>query len=122
MKTSPTIAFATALLAALLTACGPIESSVVIRDATVHLEAARVSDAPRFAQFEYRAAVEYLHKAREEQSYSEYQDAIELAQAASEYAEKARARALGHPDRGPAPPTAPPPAPQRPKMGPGRGN
>ena len=79
--------------------CGPVESSVVIRDASVQLEAARVSDAERFAQFEFRAATEYLHKAREEQNYSEYQEAIELAQAAYEYAEKARARALGHPDR-----------------------
>lgn len=100
------------------TACGPIESSVVIRDANVQLEAARVSDASRFAQFEYRAAQEYLHKAREEQSYSEYQEAIELAQLAFEYAEKARARALGHSDRGPAKPVIPPQPPRPEGVGP----
>jgi len=105
---------ATLLAAAVLVlaACGPIESSVVIRDASVQLEAARVSDAERYAQFEYRAAAECLHKAKQEQSYSEYKAAIELAQAAHAYAEKARARALGHPDRGPAASDQPP----RPKV------
>ncbi len=121
MKTSQLIPMSIVLLAALVSACGPIESSVVIRDASVQLEAARVSDAARFAQFEYRAAEEYLHKAREEQSYSEYQDAIELAHAAFEYAEKARARALGHPDRAPSTPAGPA-QPPRPKSIGGGGN
>ena len=97
-----------------LSACGPIDSAAVIRRASVQLEAARVSDAARFAQFEYRAAEEYLHKAREEQSYSEYTEAVSLGELAYEYAERARARALGHPDHAAAKPAVPQ-QPPRPK-------
>lgn len=71
-----------------------------------------MSDAGRFAQFEYTAAQEYLHKASEEMNYSEHSAAIDLAQIAATYAERARAKALGHPDRGPrtGPASEPPPA------------
>ena len=111
-------------------ACGPVESLVVIGDAKVAIEAARVSDAARFAPFEYRASVEYLHKAREEMNYSDYQAAIELGEISLKYAEGARMRALEHPQRV-KPGVTPPPrpgattgrpvaAPKRPRVEPAR--
>ena len=102
------LALALALLAA--AGCGPVESLVVIGDARVSLEAARVADAEKLAPFEYRAATEYLQKAREEMYYAEYQVAIELAEVALRYAEEARGRAVDHPRRGAAT-VEPPPRP-----------
>jgi len=93
-------------------ACGPVESLVVIGDAKVAIEAARVADAERYAPFEYRASVEYHHKAREEMYYSDYQTAIELAEISLKYAEGARMRALEHPRRH-QPTVTPPPRPGR---------
>ena len=100
-------------------ACGPVESLVVIGDGAVALEAARVSDADKHAPFEYRAAEEYLHKAREEMNFSEYEASIALAEIALKYAEGARMRALDRGQRAkpivlppPRPAVAPPPRPK----------
>ena len=90
--------------------CGPIESLVVIGDAKVSLEAARVADAEKLSPFEFRAAQEYLHKAREEMHLADYQMAIELAEIAFQYSEEARLRAVEDPTRGAAR-VKPPPRP-----------
>ncbi|MHC4838024.1 MAG: DUF4398 domain-containing protein [Planctomycetota bacterium] len=92
----------------LLGGCGPGTSTTRISEATVAIEAARVVDADRFAVYEFVRAVEYLKKAREEEGYSDFQAAINLALDAREFAEKARARALASPERGSETPAAAP--------------
>jgi hypothetical protein len=46
------------------------------------------------APYEYYMAVEYLHQARVEVGYSEYEAALEFAQEAQSFARKARDIAL----------------------------
>jgi len=86
---------AVAALAAVLAAgagCGPIEyiNQVSVRAASA-LAAAKKAGADRYAPYEYTAAEEYLHKAREEGGYAQYQDAIEYGHKSEELAERARA-------------------------------
>ncbi len=112
------------LLGALLTAavgaagCGPITATTSIADATVALEAARGIEAEQYAIYEYTSAAEYLRKAREEEGYSDFQRAIDLARKAREFAEAAREKARTNPARGlPAPGEAPAPTPTAPGAG-----
>src|SRR5260370_24213430 len=58
------------------------------------VSAAKLAQADRYAPYEYTAAEEYLHKAREEAAYAEYQDAIEFGRKAEELANKGRAIAV----------------------------
>jgi hypothetical protein len=62
-------------------------------EATAEVAAADTSNASKFSPFEYVAAEEYLHKAREEQSYSEFETAEALATKARDCARLARAKA-----------------------------
>ena len=55
---------------------------------------AKLAQGDRYAPYEYTAAEEYLHKAREEAGYAQYQDAIEFGRKAEELAHRARAIAL----------------------------
>jgi hypothetical protein len=82
-------------------ACGPIEylSQVSSRAATA-VEAAKQAHADRYAPYELTAAEEYLHKAREEGAYAQYQDAIEYGRKSEEMANRARAMALAASQRG----------------------
>jgi hypothetical protein len=59
--------------------CGPITAASKISDARAELIKAQKLEAPKYAPFEYQGAFLYLEKAREEEGYSYYQDAIELA-------------------------------------------
>jgi len=78
-----------------LLGCGPVEYiSQVGNKAASAVSAAKLAQADRYAPYEYTAAEEYLHKAREEAGYSEYQDAIEYGQKAEELANRARAIAV----------------------------
>jgi len=72
--------------------CGPVEyiNQVTVRAASA-LAAAKKVGADRYAPYEYTAAEEYLHKAREEGGYAEYQDAIEYGHRAEEMADRAKA-------------------------------
>lgn len=76
------------------TGCGPIQSTSLIMDADVQLEAARAADAPKYAPYEYTLAEAYLHKAREEQGYADYQVCIDFAQKALDNAKKAKEAAV----------------------------
>jgi hypothetical protein len=58
------------------------------------VSAAKLAQADRYAPYEYTAAEEYLHKAREEAGYAEYQDAIEFGRKAEELANRGRAIAV----------------------------
>lgn len=75
--------------------CGPVEyiNQVSFKAASA-LAAAKEAQADRLAPYEYTAAEAYLHKAREEASYAQYQDSIEYGRKAEEQAHKARAIAL----------------------------
>ncbi len=74
-------------------ACGPIQSSSLLVDASADLSAARTAEAERLAPFEYVAAEEYLHKAREEQSYANFEIAVEFAKKSRDCALVALVRA-----------------------------
>jgi hypothetical protein len=79
----------------LVCGCGPIEyiNQVGVKAAGA-VSAAKLAQADRYAPYEYTAAEEYLHKAREEAAYAEYEDAIEFGRKAEELANKGRAIAV----------------------------
>ncbi|MCB9528772.1 MAG: DUF4398 domain-containing protein [bacterium] len=93
------LAMPAAALSVIAVGCGPVTTTQRVADATVAVEAAQGVDAEQQATFEYVSAVEYLRKAREEEGYSDYQNAIDLAVRAREFAEQAKARALGNRER-----------------------
>jgi hypothetical protein len=83
------------LAVAPLLGCGPVEYiSQVGNRAASAVSAAKLAQADRYAPYEFTAAEEYLHKAREEGGYAEYQDAIEYGQKAEDLANRARAIAI----------------------------
>jgi len=84
---------------AFLGGCGPITSTTAIAKATVAVEAAEGANAENYAIYEYLSAREYLRKAREEEGYSDFQAAIDLAKKAREFAEMARELAMSNPGR-----------------------
>ena len=72
--------------------CGPVEYiNQVGNKAASAVSAAKLAQADRYAPYEYTAAEEYLHKAREEAGHAEYGDAIEYGRRAEELANQARA-------------------------------
>lgn len=98
------------LLAALVhSGCGPVRSTAFLLDAEVQLEAARTAGAEKYAPYEWTAANLYIHKAREEVGYSDYEVAVDFAQKASRFANEARDRAMStsKKDHLPAPPVTP---------------
>ena len=98
-----------ALVVACAIGCGPIEYIDVSTKAGAALAQAKQANAERLAPYEYTAAEEYLHKAREEAGYSEYQVSIEFGRKAEELASRARALAQAKVREGAAA-GAPPPA------------
>ena len=74
-----------------LGACGPAEYiNQVTRRASAALAAARESGAEKYAPYEWTSAVEYLHKAREEAGYADFQAAIRFGKQSEDMALKAR--------------------------------
>ena len=100
----------TLLLAAFAASgCGPIEyMSQVTRKAATAVEAAKAVSADKWAPYEYTCAVEYLHKAREEASYAQYQVAIAFGHKAEENADKARQLSIERAHEAPAAPATNP--------------
>lgn len=90
------IAFATAALGLTGLGCGPVQSTSLIMDADVQLEASKKADAPKYAPYEYTLADAYLHKAREEVGYADYEVAIDFAQKALDNAKKAKDISVNH--------------------------
>jgi hypothetical protein len=90
------VATAALALGLLGTGCGPIQSTSLILDADTQLEAARAADAPKYAPYEYTLADAYLHKAREEQGYADYEVCIDFAQKSLDNAKKAKDLAVNH--------------------------
>ena len=80
------------LVAIALGGCGPIEYiSTVTFEASKAVQEAKASRAPELAPYEYTAAVEYLHKAREVGGYARYHEAIEFGKKARDYGQIGRA-------------------------------
>jgi hypothetical protein len=74
-----------------VTGCGPVQYfSQVTQNAASEVAAAKTAGADRLAPYEYTTAVLYLHKAREEAGYSDYQAAIRFGKKAELMAKKAR--------------------------------
>jgi hypothetical protein len=72
--------------------CGPARFlSQVNEKAAGAVAAAKSANAAELAPYEYTAACEYLHKAREEGAYAEYQIAVEYGRRSEELAVRARA-------------------------------
>jgi hypothetical protein len=99
---------------ALLAGCGPIEYiSQVANKAAPAVAAAKLAQADRYSPYEYTKAEEYLHKAREEAAYAEYQDAIYYGEQAEHFANLARANSVARLSQGGASsPAASAPPPQ----------
>ncbi len=73
-----------------LSACGPVRYGVhVTSRANAAMTAARSAGADKLAPYEYFQATEYLHKAREEGAYSQYQNALYYGKKAEDMANKA---------------------------------
>lgn len=91
------------LLGACLTAlgCGPVRSTQQINDAKVAFERARVSEAYASAPYKFFRAQYYLHKAKEEWGYSEFETSYDYAEEAESAAEAALRRSEEDPWRDP---------------------
>jgi Domain of unknown function (DUF4398) len=98
-----TFAVPLGLFAALVLGCGPVQSTAYLLDAEVQIEAARTAQADKLAPYEWTLANLYIHKAREEVGYSDYEAAVAFAQKASSNAREAKNKAMGlNPDAHPA--------------------
>jgi len=88
---APAVIFAVPILLS-ISGCGPVEYiNQVGNKAASAVSAAKLAQSDRYAPYEYTAAEEYLHKAREEAGHAEYEDAIEYGRRAEELANRARA-------------------------------
>ncbi len=93
-----------------LSACGPWQSTAYLMDAETMLEAARTAQAEKLAPYEWTAATLYIHKAKEEAGYSDFEQAVDFAKKAVEFATQARDTALKAGRRA-EPAMSPPPMP-----------
>src|SRR5262249_16234735 len=81
-----------ALIAAgglVLTACGNTVYAIQANSASNALAEAREPGAEKLAPYEYYYAKEHMEKAQQEAAEADYSDAINLAEAAEEFANKA---------------------------------
>lgn len=78
------------LVALSLAACGPVTYvSQVTTTAASAVEAARATNAAKYAPYWWTRAVEYLHKARENAARADFQGANRWGQLSTEAAQKA---------------------------------
>lgn len=78
-----------ALTAALTSGCGGALYAFTASSASSRLETAQALGAEKYAPYEFYYAREHLWKAREEAAAADYGDALDFADLASEYADKA---------------------------------
>ena len=98
-------------LAGALAGCGPVRSTANILDAEVQIQAARTAGAEKLAPYEWTAANLYIHKAREEVAYSDYQAGVDFAVKASKFANEAREQAMANAGAEPTSSDSPRPTP-----------
>lgn len=90
--------------------CGPTMYGLQVTSrATAAVEEARTAGAEQAAPYEWTAASELLHKAREEMAHSHYQNALYYGKKAEEHARKATELARQRGAHGA--PLTPPPKP-----------
>jgi hypothetical protein len=94
------------LALAVLCGCGPAQSTIMINEAEVAFEKARLNDGATKSPYEFYSAQEYLHKAKEEWGYSDFEAALDYAALARKFSEEAIKRAKGK-DLGAEPPPDP---------------
>jgi len=78
-----------AVLACGAVGCGNTIYAIQANAASSKIEEARELQAEKYAPYEYYFAVEHMEKAQSEASEADYSDAINLAETAEEYADKA---------------------------------
>ena len=88
-----------ALLGGLM-ACGPVSSTASIQQAEAAMERARIAEAHERAPYEYYSAKEYLHKAKEEWGYSDFEASKDYADEAKRQADAALLKAKEDPYTG----------------------
>lgn len=93
--------------AVVVSGCGPIQSTSYLLDAEVAIQSAKTAGADKYAPYEYTSALLYIHKAREEVGYSDFEVAVNFAQKASRYANEAREKAMSLAKDAPPPPPLP---------------
>ncbi|MEO1271794.1 MAG: DUF4398 domain-containing protein [Myxococcota bacterium] len=84
-----------AMVLVALIGCGPTQSTILINESEVALEKATLVDAEDKAPFEYYSASQYLHKAKEEWGYSNFEKSAEFAILAKKFSEEALRKAKG---------------------------
>lgn len=72
-----------------LAGCGGTIYAVSVTNASSKLETAKALGAERYAPYEYYYAKEHLQKAMEEAAFADYGDAINFADTANDFADKA---------------------------------
>jgi hypothetical protein len=77
-----------------LGACGPVESTSLIVQADTSLHNAKTAGADQKSPYEYTAAEQYLHKAREEWGRSDFEYSVDFATKARDLSIKARENAM----------------------------
>jgi len=96
-------------VAGALSGCGPIKSTSHLLDAEVQIQAARTAGAEKLAPYEWTAANLYIHKAREEVGYADFQAGVDFAEKAARFATQAREKALATADGEETPAASPNP-------------
>lgn len=71
------------------TGCGNTIYAIQANAASSKVEEARALGAEQYAPYEYYYAKEHLEKAQSEAAEADYSDAVDLAEASEDYAEKA---------------------------------
>ena len=101
MRAGPEIRFASTFAALVLLACwltsgcGPIGYvNQVTRKASSAVAAAEAAKADKYSPYWYTLAIEYLHKAREEASFADYEAANRFGRKAQQAAEKAKEESI----------------------------
>ena len=79
------------VVASLLSGCGPTTAHSAISQAKIALELSEGVQAQNYAIYEYRRALLYYNKAKEEEGFSSFQKAIDYAVESRNFSDKARA-------------------------------
>lgn len=83
------VPFAMLLLGVVTSGCGNTVYAIQANSASNALAEARELGAEKLAPYEYYYAKEHMEKAQEEAAEADYSDAINIAEEAEEYANKA---------------------------------
>ena len=75
--------------------CGPVLFSGRVRSAEQALQEAREVDSNLYAPYEYYSALEFLNEAQDEAALGNYEEAIEYASMAREFAKRSVERGRG---------------------------